>query len=66
MIEIFLWFGFLGVKIPSSLDDESTYIYNVYYDMKKLKRLARELSDDDIELTIHKAFWPFLEIEDKT
>lgn len=63
LIEILLWFGFLGVKSPRANEAKETYIYDVFYDMKKLKRLARNLQYEDTELFIHRAFWPFLEIE---
>lgn len=62
LIEILLWFGFLGVKRDDETDRKATYIYDVYYDMKKLKKLAGDLKIDQQEFIIHKAFWPFLEI----
>jgi Cdc6-like AAA superfamily ATPase len=62
LIEILLWFGFLGVKRDDGADGEVIYIYDVYYDMKKLKKLAADLKLDKLEFTIHRAFWPFLEI----
>lgn len=66
MIEILLWFGFLGVRINIEINGDATYIYDVYYDMKKLKRLAQDLENDDLGLAIHRAFWPFLGIENAT
>jgi hypothetical protein len=63
LIEILLWFGFLGVKSSTANDAKETYIYDVFYDMKKLKRLAGNLQHEDTPLFIHRAFWPFLEIE---
>jgi hypothetical protein len=62
LIEILLWFGFLGVKSVRRASMEETYIYDVYYDMKKLKKLANDFRNDDTDLFIHRAFWPFLEI----
>ena len=66
MIEILLWFGFLGIRINIEINGDATYIYDVYYDMKKLKRLAQDLENDDLGLAIHRAFWPFLGIENAT
>lgn len=60
LTEILLWFSFLGVY-PSGSDTPS-FSYTVYYDMKKLKKLARDLSDPSMLMAIHRAFWPFLEI----
>lgn len=62
LIEILLWFGFMGVKIHKGVEVEEIFIYDVYYDMKKLKRLADNLENDEKELIIHCAFWPFLDI----
>ena len=42
LIEILLWFGFLGMKSPRANGGKETYIYDVFYDMKKLKRLASD------------------------
>lgn len=62
LLEILLWFGFLG--IVSQVDGKECYIYNVHYDIKKLKRLAYDFKNDSVCLCIHKAFWPFLEINE--
>lgn len=64
LVEILLWFGFLGVQTPKSGGTQETYIYDVYYDMKKLKRLAGNLHRNETMLCIHCAFWPFLDIVD--
>ena len=63
LIEILLWFGFLGVIRNSDGVAQETYIYNVFYDMKKLKRLTDKLRNENIKFCIHCAFWPFLEID---
>lgn len=62
MFETLLWFSFLGVVRDSSADLEETFIYDVYYDMKKLKILAGNLQNESVLFSVHKAFWPFLEI----
>ncbi|MBW4547696.1 MAG: hypothetical protein KME25_25125 [Symplocastrum torsivum CPER-KK1] len=62
IIEILLWFGFLGVSRKQECENKSIYIYDVFYDMKKLKQLAKGLRDDSITMCINPAFWPFLEI----
>jgi hypothetical protein len=63
LIEILFWFGFLGVRLTKNGDLKDTYIYDVLYDMKKMKRLCNNFNDDSLIVTIHCAFWPFLEIE---
>jgi hypothetical protein len=63
LIEILFWFGFLGIKVEKKGETFQTYIYDVYYDMKKIKRLCKNFQDSDLVVTIHCAFWPFLEIE---
>jgi len=62
LVEILLWFGFLGV-VRHNQDEPECYIYNVQYDIKKLKRLANDLKSDNTEWCIHKGFWPFLGIQ---
>jgi len=59
LVEILLWFAFLGV-VRYNQDEPECYIYNAQYDIKKLKRFANDLKSDNTELCIHKAFWPFL------
>jgi hypothetical protein len=64
LIEILLWFGFLGIRVRKDRETgvEDTFIYDVYYDMKKLKRLGDNFQDEKTEFRIHLAFWPFLGI----
>ena len=62
LTEILLWFSFLGVCRSNDVSDEPVFSYSVYYDMKKLGKLARDLKDPSVVLAIHRAFWPFLEI----
>ena len=59
LVDTLLWFAFLGVV---GAGDVVNYSYSVYYDMKKLRKLAREQRDPKVEFAIHRAFWPFLEI----
>lgn len=65
LMEILMWFGFLGVRQKGATEFSETYIYDVYYDMKKLRRLARNLAQEQMELSIHPAFWPFLGIDER-
>ncbi len=63
LIEILFWFGFLGVRLKKNNEIKDSYIYDVLYDMKKMKRLCNNFQDGSLIVTIHSAFWPFLEIE---
>jgi hypothetical protein len=62
VIELLAWFSFLGVVRDSGSEIEEVFIYHVNYDMKKLRRLARDFSDSGVEFCVHRAFWPFLDI----
>lgn len=62
LVEMLLWFAFLGVVAPIGSEERGIFIYDVQYDMKKLRFLAEGLKDDSVSLRIHKAFRPFLEI----
>jgi hypothetical protein len=64
VIELLLWFGFLGVLTQATPEPHVAYIYTEYYDIKKLKRLAGDLHSPTTLLEIHPAFWPFLDITD--
>ncbi len=63
LLEILLWFSFLGV-VERKLEDGGRilYSYSVFYDMKKLRWIAKDYRDDDAIFAIHPAFWSFLEI----
>jgi hypothetical protein len=61
LIEMLFWFGFLGIGNRSE-DDEGVYIYDVHYDMKKMKALAQRFENDNIQIVINRGFWPFLDI----
>jgi hypothetical protein len=64
LIEMFLWFAFFGVANLSNPESEGTFIYNVQYDIKKLKVLAKHLKDDNVAFRIHRSFFPFLQAPD--
>lgn len=63
LVEILMWFAFLGVLSLNDQEPTEIYIYDVYYDIKKLKTLAGNFKRKDTVLTIHRAFWPVLEID---
>lgn len=60
LTEILLWFAFFGV-----VDDSRgvLYSYSVFYDMKKLRRIAQEFQEREQRFAFHPAFWSFLEID---
>jgi hypothetical protein len=60
LLEILLWFAFVGVADANGAATQ--YAYSVYYDMKKLRRLAKDYLDETVRFEIHPAFRPFLEI----
>ena len=62
IIEILFWFAFLGVVKEQNNETRIIHIYDVFYDMKKLKQLAKGLKNDSALVSINPAFWPFLEI----
>lgn len=60
VIELLLWFGFIGVVVNES---EVRYIYNVNYDFKHLVALSKRRQRDGLVFEINPAFWPGLEIQ---
>lgn len=64
VIELLLWFSFLGDVSDTNNDVHETFIYDVFYDMKKLRILVGSLENEQKILCIHKAFWPFLNISE--
>jgi hypothetical protein len=64
VVEALMWFGFLGVLHSKDVSLQETYIYDVFYDMKKLQYLAGGLGQTNMRFCIHRAFWPFLEISE--
>jgi hypothetical protein len=63
IIEILMWFAFLGIAELGNDEPRETYIYDVFYDIRKLKRLAKDFKSENTIFSIHKAFWPFLDID---
>jgi hypothetical protein len=63
VIEALMWFGFLGIVQSKGGNAEEIYIYDVYYDMKKLQHLAGGSGQEQSRRCIHPVFWPFLEID---
>jgi hypothetical protein len=59
LMELLLWYGFLGVVRD---DNETSYIYSVKYDMKRLKALAFKRELGDTMFRINPAFWRALEV----
>ncbi|HEY5742372.1 MAG TPA: hypothetical protein VIS99_07510 [Terrimicrobiaceae bacterium] len=60
LTELFLWYGFLGILRKTT---EETYIYNVNYEMKKLKALVNLRPPSDLVYAINPAFWRGLDID---
>jgi hypothetical protein len=59
LFDTLLWFSFLGAVVEKYV----YYAYTVHYDMKKLRKLANDFQDLNLEMEINRAFWPFLELE---
>ena len=62
IVEVLIWFSFLGVVSFKNEEPTETYIYDVYYDIKKLKMIAGNFKKKNTIFAIHSAFWPVLEI----
>jgi len=60
MVELFLWYGFLGIMRD---DSSCTYIYDVNYEMRKLVALRNKRPPDTIVYAINAAFWAGLDIK---
>jgi hypothetical protein len=65
IIEALMWFGFLGAVRMRGGEPEVRFIYDVYYDMKKLQQLTHAENSSGAHFAIHRAFWPFLEITEQ-
>ena len=59
LFDFLLWYGFLGVVRE---DQEETYIYQVKYDIRRLKGLIRRKGDEMARFRINPAFWKALEV----
>jgi hypothetical protein len=60
LVHLLLWYGFLGILRRSG---EETYIYNVNYEMKKLKALVDMRPESELVYAVNPAFWRGLDIE---
>lgn len=65
VIEALMWFGFLGFLRYTDTGLDEVFIYDVYYDIKKLQHIS-DTRDGDDQFCIHRTFWPFLEIGNST
>lgn len=59
IVDLLLWYGFIG--FVRDIEDEA-YIYNVGYDIKKLKAMIKSRSAGNLLFCINPAFWKGLEI----
>jgi hypothetical protein len=59
ILEILLWFGFLGVM---KKDGSASFIYDVGYNMAKLKALVDQAGGDTSIYQVNPAFWPGLDL----
>lgn len=59
LVDILLWYGVFGVERE---DGAFAYIYDLNYDVKRLKILISRLKRDAPRLVINPAFWAGLEI----
>lgn len=59
--EILLWYGVLGVAREGG---ETAYIYDVNFDVKRLRILIDRLPDEAPRLVINPAFWSGLEVRE--
>jgi hypothetical protein len=59
LFSLFLWYGIMGVVRD---DGETSYIYTVKYDLRRMLALARRRGDDNALLRINPAFWRSLEV----
>lgn len=60
VFDLLLWYGFLGVLRDN---EEVTYIYDVKYDIRRLKGLIRKRGEGIATLRINPAFWRALEVQ---
>jgi hypothetical protein len=60
LTDLLLWYGVLGI-LRKSCDE--TYIYDVNYEMRKLKALVNTRAPTELVYVINPAFWRGLDIE---
>ncbi|KQT10479.1 hypothetical protein ASG30_11660 [Ramlibacter sp. Leaf400] len=60
VIDLLLWFGFLGVALDAR---QTRYIYNVNYDIKILRAMAKKRELNGVAFQINPGFWAGLEIQ---
>ena len=60
LVDLLLWYGVLGILRKSG---EQTYLYDVHYEMRKLKALVKARETEDLIYTVNRAFWRGLDIE---
>lgn len=59
LLDILLWYGVLGITRDNG---DPTYIYNVNYDVRRLKILMERIAPDASGIAINPAFWSGLEV----
>jgi hypothetical protein len=59
LLDLLLWYGFIGVVRD---DGETSYIYSVKYDMKRLRAVATRSDLASTMFRVNPAFWRALEI----
>ncbi len=60
VFDLLLWYGFFGVIREN---DEVTYIYDVKYDIRRLKGLIKKRGEGMVRFRINPAFWTALEAQ---
>lgn len=60
ILRLLLWYGFIGIIRENG---ETTYIYSVKYEMKRLQALIQKRGIEEISFRINPAFWRALEIQ---
>ena len=60
ILELLLWYGVLGFR---RLKGDTTYIYSVRYDMKRLNTLLKKHEEEGLVYQINPAFWKGLEVK---
>jgi len=59
LIEILLWYGFLGLV---GSDGEVEYIHSLNYDIRLMRGKLRKLGEGSGVFSVNPAFWPGLGI----